>query len=82
MKRKINKYDDFVNEEFDFSIDSFKSLLNKVKSLVSKKQIDEFIKTNRAEIERVQDLLEDEKGKIDYKKALGFVKENIKKKNG
>ena len=79
MSKKINKYNDFVNEEFNLSIDSFKSLLNKVKGMVSKKQIDEFISKNKEEISRVQELLEDDKGKVDYKKALSFVKENIKK---
>ena len=79
MSKKINKYDDFINEEFNLSIDSFKSLLSKVKGMVSKKQIDEFISKNKDEISKVQELLEDDKGKIDYKKAINFVKENIKK---
>lgn len=79
MSKKINKYDDFVNEEAFFSIDSFKSLLDKVKGMVSKSQISEFISKNKEEIERVQNLLEDDKGKIDYNKAIKFVKENTKK---
>ena len=79
MSKKINKYNDFVNEEFNLSIDSFKSLLNKVKGMLSKKQIDDFISKNKEEIGRVQELLEDDNGKVDYKKALNFVKENIKK---
>ena len=79
MSKKINKYNDFVNEEFNLSIDSFKSLLNKVKGMLSKKQIDDFISKNKEEIGRVQELLEDDNGKVDYKKALNLVKENIKK---
>ena len=80
MSRKINKYDDFVNEEFDFSIGAFKGLLDNVKVMVSRKQIDDFINKNKDEIQKVQDLLEDDNGKIDYNKALKFVKENVKKK--
>lgn len=78
MSKKINKYDDFVNEEISFSIDSFKSLLNKIKGMIPRKQIDQFIAQNKEEILRVQNLLEDEKGNIDYSKAIKFVKENKK----
>ena len=80
MKRKVNKFDDFVNEEFDFSIQSFKNLLNKVKGLVSRKQMDDFIQKNQSEIKDVEKLLVGQDGKVDYKKALQFVKENVKKK--
>jgi len=80
MKRKVNKFDDFVNEEFDFSIQSFKNLLNKVKGLVSRKQMDEFIQKNQSEIKDVEKLLIGQDGKVDYGKALQFVKESVKKK--
>ena len=77
MGRKVNKYDDFINEEVSF--DAFKSLIDKVKAFIPKKQIQEFIQKNKAEVERVSNLLEDEKGNIDYKKAFQFAKENVKK---
>ena len=82
MSKKITKYDDFINEEFKFNLESFKSLLSKVKKMVSKDQINQFISQNKEEIERVQNILEDEKGNIDYSKAFNFVRENTKNKNG
>lgn len=74
--KKINRYDDFnkIDEEFDFSKESFKNLINKVKSIIPKDRINAFIKDNRAEVERVRDLITNDDGDIDYSKAITFAK--------
>jgi len=78
MSKKLNKYDEFINEEL-LGFDSFKSLLDKIKAFMPKSKIQEFIKNNKEEVERVQKLLEDDKGNIDQKKAFDFVRTMVKK---
>lgn len=78
---KINKYGDFIktNEEINISMDSFKGLLNKVKSIIPKSKIDSFIRNNKEEVERVKNMITNGDGEIDYQKAFDLVKKEIKK---
>lgn len=64
---KIIKYDKFLktNEELTLSMDSFKGLLNKVKSILPKSKIESFINDNKEEVEKVSDMISDENG--DYR---------------
>lgn len=80
MSKKINKYDDFVNEEFKLSPDTFKGLLDKVKSIVPKDKIKSFIEDNKDEVERVKNLITKEDGSVDYSKAFNLVKKGVDKK--
>jgi hypothetical protein len=81
MSKKIDKYQDFVktNEELDLSLDSFKGLMNKVKTLISTEKIKEFIKNNKEEVEKLKNSLTNEEGDLDYSKAFSFAKNEVKK---
>ena len=79
-KKRINEYDDFLNERFNrpsgYTKEFIQGLLAKAKKLIPQEKIDQFIKDNKEEVEKMAELLQDENGELDMSKVKDLMNKN------